>query len=122
MMKNIKTTLLTTICLVASISMTPEVFGLEIQERTLNKVNSLETQPQASSSRYTESKLDVNTATLEQLVMVKGIGPSKAAAILKYRKQIGGFKTIEELVGVRGIGDKALKKLRLSLHVVEDDS
>ena len=62
-------------------------------------------------------RLDVNTATLEELITIKGIGPSKAAAILKYRKEIGGFKSIDELIGVRGIGEKALMKLRVLLAV-----
>lgn len=63
------------------------------------------------------TKLDVNAATAEQLVSIKGIGPSKAAAIIKYRNEIGGFTSIEELVEVKGIGQKALANLKLFLKV-----
>ena len=62
-------------------------------------------------------RLNVNKATLEQLVAIKGIGPSKAAAIIKYRSDIGGFADIEELIEVKGIGQKALAKLKLVLKV-----
>lgn len=69
------------------------------------------------AEQSTNSKLDVNEATAEQLVAVKGIGPSKAAAIIQYRREIGGFKTIDELIEVKGIGQKALAKLKLVLKV-----
>lgn len=63
------------------------------------------------------NKLDVNAATAEQLVSIKGIGPSKAAAIIKYRNEIGGFTAIEELLEVKGIGQKALANLKLFLKI-----
>ena len=63
------------------------------------------------------SKIDVNKATLEQLVEIKGLGPAKASAIIKYRKEIGGFEHIDELIDVRGIGPKALVTLKQFLRV-----
>ncbi len=62
-------------------------------------------------------KIDVNEATIEQLIEIKGIGKSKANAIIKYRKEIGGFNSMDELIGVKGIGNKALGKLKLVLKV-----
>jgi competence protein ComEA len=56
--------------------------------------------------------LNVNTATAEQLMLLPGIGESKARAILDRRKEQGGFKTIDELVEVKGIGPAALDKIR----------
>lgn len=77
-----------------------------------------EQQPaQKTESLAIDDRLDVNKATLEQLIAIKGLGPAKAAAIIKYRKEIGGFGHIDELVGVRGIGQKALKKLKVVLRV-----
>ena len=56
--------------------------------------------------------LNVNTATAEQLMLLPGIGESKARAILDRRKEQGGFKTVDELVEVKGIGPAALDKIR----------
>lgn len=59
----------------------------------------------------------INESDLEQLLTLKGIGHKKAEAILSYRKKMGGFKSIEELVNVKGIGEKILldNKSRLSI-------
>ena len=55
--------------------------------------------------------INLNTATLEQLDQLDGIGPGMAAAILKYREQHGGFTRVEELGEVPGIGAKRLATL-----------
>ncbi|MDF2961949.1 MAG: competence protein ComEA [Paenibacillus sp.] len=58
-------------------------------------------------------RIDLNKATLEQLTTLPGIGESKAKAIISYREQIGGrFKTAEQLLNVKGIGDKVLAKIK----------
>ncbi|WNR46343.1 ComEA family DNA-binding protein [Paenibacillus roseipurpureus] len=64
-----------------------------------------------------EGRLNLNTATLEQLDKLPGIGESKAKAILAYRLQKGQFKRIEELKDVKGIGDKMFAKLRELVYV-----
>jgi competence protein ComEA len=56
--------------------------------------------------------VNVNTATLEELVRLPGIGESKARAILDYRKERGAFKSVEQLREVKGIGDAALERIR----------
>ena len=53
-----------------------------------------------------EGKVNINTATVEELKTLKGIGGKKAEAIIEYRKQNGSFKNKEELMKVRGIGKK----------------
>ncbi|MGC8697392.1 MAG: ComEA family DNA-binding protein, partial [Halothiobacillus sp.] len=58
------------------------------------------------SSAYAVDKLDLNSATAEQLQSVKGIGPKLAQAIEEYRKTHHGFKSVEELKEVKGIGEK----------------
>jgi competence protein ComEA len=56
--------------------------------------------------------LNINTATLEQLDGLSGIGPLTAQKILDYREELGGFGSIEELGEIPGIGDKRLASLR----------
>jgi competence protein ComEA len=56
--------------------------------------------------------LDLNTATYDELLSVRGIGPALAARILAYRTDRGSFSRIEELLEVEGIGAKSLSLLR----------
>ena len=56
--------------------------------------------------------LNLNTATLEQLDTLSGIGPLTAQKILEYREELGGFGSIEELGEIPGIGEKRLASLR----------
>ena len=56
--------------------------------------------------------IDINKATLEELQELPGIGPSKAAAIIAKRDELGSFKTIEDLKLVSGIGEKTYEKLK----------
>lgn len=54
-------------------------------------------------------RLDLNSATVEELVALPGIGPKRAQAIINLRSQQGRFRCIEDLLRVRGIGRKTLK-------------
>jgi competence protein ComEA len=56
--------------------------------------------------------LNLNTATLEQLDTLSGVGPLTAQKILEYREELGGFGSIEELGEIPGIGEKRLASLR----------
>jgi competence protein ComEA len=62
-------------------------------------------------------KVDINKASLEQLQTLTGIGPAKATAIIAYRDKNGGFKKVEDLKNVTGIGDKTFEKLKDSIAV-----
>lgn len=56
--------------------------------------------------------LNLNSATLEQLDSLPGVGRAVAERILEYRQKNGGFKKIEELMNVKGIGEKSFLKLK----------
>lgn len=60
----------------------------------------------------TDGKVNINTASLEELERLPGVGPSTAQSILDYRAQSGRFKAVEELEEIKGIGPKKLEKLR----------
>lgn len=61
--------------------------------------------------------LDLNTATAEQLDALPGVGPSTAAAIVEHRSQHGRFRSVEQLLEVRGIGPAKLAALRSKVRV-----
>ena len=56
-------------------------------------------------------KVNINTASADQLTTLPGVGPKLAARILEYRQKSGAFKSVQELMNVRGIGEKNLKKI-----------
>ena len=58
-----------------------------------------------------EGKLNINTATVSEFVLLPGIGPNKAATIVAYREENGPFEKIEDLINVKGIGRRTLQKL-----------
>lgn len=77
--------------------------------------------PQATNmengSMDNEILVDINTATTDKLKTLNGIGDSKAKSIIEYREQNGGFKSIEEIKNVTGIGDKMFEKIKESITV-----
>ena len=63
------------------------------------------------------AKVNINTATADELAKLNGIGKVKAEAIVAYRTANGKFKAVEDLGKVTGIGDKTLEKLKADLTV-----
>lgn len=61
--------------------------------------------------------VDINSASAQELQSVKGIGPKKAEAIVKYRTEHGAFQSVDDLVNVPGIGPKSLNSMRDQLSV-----
>lgn len=69
------------------------------------------------SSTGKEALVNINTATLEDLQNISGVGPSKAEAIIAYREENGRFQAIEDITKVSGIGEKSFEKIKSSITV-----
>lgn len=61
--------------------------------------------------------VNINTAPVEQLERLPGVGARTAARIVEYRQKNGGFKKVEELMNVRGIGEKTFLRMKSQLTV-----
>lgn len=61
---------------------------------------------------FADITVDVNTASATELEAIKGVGPAKAQAIVKYREENGPFASIEDLEKVPGIGAKSVEQMR----------
>lgn len=61
--------------------------------------------------------VNINTATSEELQQVPGIGPATAEKILQMRKSYGAFKSVDDLLAIRGLGPKRLEKMRKYLTI-----
>ncbi|MBC8209019.1 MAG: helix-hairpin-helix domain-containing protein [Desulfobulbaceae bacterium] len=61
--------------------------------------------------------VNVNVATQAELESVKGIGPAKAAAIIKHRTDVGDFESKGDLLQVKGVGAKLLEKISDEIEV-----
>ena len=82
------------------------------------KEANLSSSEQAHSAQQVKQQIvSLNQSTLSQLVTLKGVGQTKAHAIMAYRQQFGDFKSINELTEVSGIGEKIINenKARLTL-------
>lgn len=74
-------------------------------------------QSKSKSSQASQQKLNINTATFEQLVAIKGIGPAKAKAILDYIKDNGALVSLDELMEIKGIGKALLRKIAPQVRI-----
>lgn len=71
----------------------------------------------SESNKSNTLRININTATVDQLQSLKGIGPKTAARIIAHRKRVGGFKSLEDLLQIKGIGPKTLNKFRGNVDV-----
>lgn len=100
-----------------------EAEALGLDGRQVTQQESGNTSPTAASGAGSENagqsdaKINLNTATKEQLMTLPGIGESRAEAILEYRTSSGGFSCIEDIQNISGIKEKAFAKIKDYIEV-----
>ena len=90
----------------------------DAQEYTTPTSPDFSVTPQPSMRRSAPSdgsRININTATSQELQTIRGIGPALAGRIIEYRQIAGGFSSVDDLTNVRGIGEKTLEKIRGSI-------
>jgi len=75
--------------------------------------------PAAAAAVVSNEPINLNTATAAQIATLPGIGPKTADLVVQYRTKNGPFKKIEELMNVRGIGEKSFLKIKDRLTVAD---
>jgi competence protein ComEA len=73
--------------------------------------------PQTAAKSGSTQIVNVNTASAADFEALPGIGPKMAARIIEYRQKNGPFKKVEELMNVRGLGEKNFLKLKAQLTI-----
>lgn len=74
------------------------------------------------AARTEMERIDLNSATSAELETLPGVGPRTAERILEYRREHGGFERIEDLMDVRGIGERTFLRLRPLVTVAAPES
>ena len=70
-----------------------------------------------SDTPYSDGKVNINTAGLEELMTLKGVGESRARAIIEYREQQGSFETPEDIMNISGIKEGVFSKIKDQIAV-----
>ena len=73
--------------------------------------------PAARASAAPTTPVNINTATQEQLESLPGLGAKVAQRIIEYRQKNGNFKKVEDLMNVKGVGEKSFLKLKPMLTI-----
>ena len=87
------------------------ILGIAVSA-TAASAQSKATTPKAAATATAAAPVNLNTATVEQLATIPGVGPKMAERIIDYRQKNGGFKKIEDLMNVSGVGEKSFLKMK----------
>lgn len=75
------------------------------------------TQESARETEYNDGKINLNTATEQQLMLLPGVGETTAKKIIEYRTENNGFTSIEDIMNVSGIGEKKFLQMKPYIKV-----
>ena len=92
-----------------------------LAERRLASLSSSAVGAALSADGTQAAVVDINAATVDQLTALPGIGPSLARRIVAFREEHGPFRRVEDLLKVRGIGEKSFQKLRARVRVQPEE-
>ncbi|MEI6039824.1 MAG: helix-hairpin-helix domain-containing protein [Candidatus Berkelbacteria bacterium] len=90
------------------------VAGLKTENEKLRQELSAKASSEVvqSSTQNQGDKININTASLAELDKLPGVGPVRAGDIISYREKNSGFKTIEDIKNIKGIGDVSFEKIK----------
>ncbi|MBL1457952.1 ComEA family DNA-binding protein [Methylophaga sp.] len=71
----------------------------------------------SSFAAFAADKININTASTDELQLLNGVGPSTANAIVQYREQNGAFGSVEDLANIKGIGEKKVANIAENVTV-----
>ena len=94
----------------------------QVEEKCIQKdenalINNACITQQETKETISTDKVNINTASIEELTKLTGIGESKAKEIIKYRETNNGFKSIEELTSISGIGENIFAQIKENITV-----
>lgn len=87
------------------------------EELTLGMASDNQMVEGATMGQAMDGKININVASADELTTLKGIGMSRALAIIAYREEQGGFKSTEEIMNISGIGEHTYDKIKEQISV-----
>ena len=92
-------------------------FGLALSSFVPAQAATKKASPKVATVHHQAALININTATVKELVKIKGVGPKTAAAIVAYRTKHGNFKTTADIMKVKYVSKKKYEKIKHQITV-----